>query len=176
MNKIITVFLVCLITCTPVFSKIITGGVEVSVEDAREEIFRTQKEPLNKENIINNFRDPNYSQNQSMLLKGITELKDRKLGKFSDGSYAVMYYNDRKNTYYYSQEGILTHNEIRSGIEYPYKAYKYSTDGKLANISLKFSENETFIFTPAGKLLAHWIGENCYDENKNIIMTRKIYK
>lgn len=175
MNKIIVIFLTCFLTCLPVYSKIITGGVEVSVEDARGEVLSGERETLNQQKIINNFKDPKFNENQSMLLKGITELNDRKLAKFSDGSYAVMYYDDRKNTYYYSSDGTLTHNEIRTGTEYPYKAYKYSTNGELVNMSLKVSEKETFIFTPKGKLLAHWLGEYCYDEDKNIIMTRKIY-
>ncbi len=176
MKKLITIIIFCITICTiPANSQIITGGIETTVEQAWDEISLSE-EKFNPYNIIHNFKDPNYRENQAMLLKGVTELKDRKLGKFSDGSYAVIYYNDKKNTYYYSPEGILTHNEIRSGVEYPYKASKYSIDGKLVNKSLKQSEYETFIFTSSGKLLAHWIGENCYDENKNIIMTRKIYK
>lgn len=175
MKKFLIIILSLITIWLPAYSKIITGGVEMTVEDARGELLSGNKETLNKQNIINNFKDPKYEENQAMLLKGITELKDRKLGKFSDGSYAVMYYNDRKNTYYYSQDGTLTHNETRTGIEYPYRAYKYSTNGKLVNMSLKVSEYETFIFTPSGKLIAHWQGENCYDEDNNIIMTRKIY-
>lgn len=148
----------------------------MSVEQAREEVLSTAKEKPDSSNLANNFQDPKYEENQSMLLKGITELSDRKLARFSDGSYAVMYYNDKKNTYYYAPDGTLTHNQIKTGENYPYKAYKYSTDGKLVNLSLKVSETETFIFNNSGKLLAHWVGENCYDEEGNIIMTRKIYE
>ena len=43
-------------------------------------------------------------------------------------------------------------------------------------MSMRVSENETFIFSPLGKLLGHWLNENCYDESKNVIMTRKIVK
>lgn len=170
---------ICIVFCLffplSVCAQIITGGVELSVQDARQEVLSSNRAFINPQNIKNNFIDPNYKENKSMLLKGITELKDRKLGKFSDGSYAIMYYSDVKNTYYYSPEGILTHNEVKSEINYPFKSYRYTPAGDLVNMSLKVSEDETFIFTPNGKLIAHWIGQNCYDENNNIIMTRKRY-
>ena len=43
-------------------------------------------------------------------------------------------------------------------------------------MTLRVSENETFIFSPLGKLIGHWVSANCYDENGNIIMKRKILK
>ena len=43
-------------------------------------------------------------------------------------------------------------------------------------MSLRVSKDETFIFNKSGKLLAHWIGNNCYDENNSVIMTREIFQ
>ena len=44
-------------------------------------------------------------------------------------------------------------------------------------IFLKFELiDETFIFSPFGELLGHWVGDNCYDENGNVVMTRQIMK
>jgi hypothetical protein len=65
---------------------------------------------------------------------------------------------------------------VKDSLEYPFKTYKYSTDGKLVNTSLRVSEDEAFVFLKSGKLLAHWIGAYCYDEDDNAIMTRRIYK
>lgn len=173
MRKIFVITLILLLQPV-VMGDIITGGVEMSVDTAREEVVSGQKARFDYMNVKNNLTDRNYRENQSKLLKGITELNDRKLGRFSDGSYAVMYYDDPKNTYYYSPDGILTHNEVKTDTNYPFKAYKYKTDGTLENQSLKVSPQETFIFNKNGKLIAHWLGENCFDENNNIIMTRKI--
>lgn len=64
----------------------------------------------------------------------------------------------------------------RNRSEYPYKTYKYTPDGRLVNMSLRVSKGETFIYTPDGNLLAHWVGANAFDENGNIIMTRKYYE
>lgn len=159
----------------PVNAEFITGGVEVSVENARNEVFNESPKFINSTDLsVKN--DTDFYENKSNLLKGITSLKDRKLGKFSDGTYAVMYYDNPKNTYYYSKTGELLYTEIKSGNVYPYKAFKYKSDGTLVNCSLKISPNEVFIFSVNGKLIAHWIGENCFDENGNVIMTRKIYQ
>lgn len=40
-------------------------------------------------------------------------------------------------------------------------------------MGLRVSKAETFIYTPKGKLIAHWKGQYAYDENGKIIMTRR---
>lgn len=174
-NKYMKKFLITFLLLTlslPVSSQILTGGVEVSVQDARESL---QCEPssfdygLVKRHSIDAYRNENLGN----LLKGYTELKDRTLAYFSDGSYAVNYKDDVLHVFYYSPKGTLTHLENRSSVNYPYKSYKYNTSGELVNKSLRVSKNETFIFDKNDKLLAHWVGENCYDEDGNIIMKRK---
>ena len=160
----------------PVQAEFITGGVELSVDSAREEVLaNTPDLPVRVEICIGNT-DSNFYENKSNLLKGVTSMKDRKLGKFSDGSYAVMFYDNPRKTYYYSQSGDLLYTEIKTDTKYPYKAFKYRSDGSLVNRSLKVSPTETFIFSVSGKLIAHWVGEKCLDENGNVIMTRKIYE
>lgn len=106
---------------------------------------------------------------------GIIELEDRTIAKFSDGSYGINYKDNPKEVFYYSKNGDLTHKEIKESLEYPYKSYKYRYDGRLENISLRISETETYIYSPSGKLLAHWVGKNCYNAAGEIIMTREVY-
>ena len=122
----------------------------------------------------NEISDINNSENKSMLLKGVTDLKDRKLAKFSDGSYGVIYKNNPLNVLYYSPDGRLTHKEIKSSLNYPYETYKYKLTGELENKTYRVSEDETFIYSASGKLLAHWLGGNCYDAVGRLIMTRRI--
>ena len=174
-KAVITVLLVFCIFL-PAQSKIITGEVQYSVNNARSEVLNQTPAPFNRETIRANIYDYNKRENQTALLKGITDLKDRTLAQFSDGSYGVIYKQNLSEVFYYGSDGILTHNEKRESLNYPYKSYKYSTGGKLVNMSLRVSEDETFIFEPDGKLIAHWMGEYCYDENDNIIMKRKILK
>ncbi len=103
---------------------------------------------------------------------GVIELEDRIIARFSDGSYGITYKDSPKDVFYYSRDNILMHREIKESLEYPYKAYKYTPDGQLENVSVRISKQETYIYTPKGKLIAHWFGKNCYDEFGKIIMTR----
>ena len=124
----------------------------------------------------NEISDINNSENKSMLLKGITDLKDRTLAKFSDGSYGIIYKTEPNFVLYYSSDGILTHKEVKTSLIYPYKTYKYKVNGQPENMTYRVSEDETYIYSPNGKLLAHWVGNYCYDEVGNVIMTRQIEK
>ena len=160
----------------PATAKIITGEVQYNVNGARQEVMSTEIPAFDRTKIKANIYDYGRAENLGSLLKGVTELKDRTLAYFSDGSYGVTYNDNPLDVFYYGNDGILTHNEVRDSVKYPYKSYKYTTGGKLVNMSLRVSEDETFIFEPDGKLIAHWLGACCYDEENNVIMRRKILK
>lgn len=176
MKKFLVFVFFMIFSTLPVLSEIITGGIEYSVEDARADVFSSSPLKPDFNYLKSNLVDNNYGENISTLLTGKTELKDRILAKFSDGSYGVIYKSNPQSVLYYSRDGILTHNELKQSLDYPYKTYKYSSQGRLVNMTLRVSEDETFIFTPDKKLLAHWIGAVCYDEYNNIIMRRQIIK
>lgn len=160
--------------CLPAPAKIITGGVEISQYEAQNQVLETRPKSFDFNIIKNNFIDSNRVENITILLQGYTELKDRTLGFFSDGSYAISYKDNPTQVFYYNNEGILTHTETRTSLNYPYKSYKYSTNGELVNMGLRVSEKETFIFDKNGNLIAHWVNENCFNQYGKIIMTRKI--
>jgi hypothetical protein len=176
MRKCLLILVLFLFFAVPVEAKIITGGVEVSVNQAREELFSNSAPNPDFNLLKSNLIDINHFENLSTLLKGITELKDRTLAKFSDGSYGIIYKDNPTKVFYYSLDGVLIYYDVKSSLEYPYKTYKYSLNGELVNTSLRISEGESFIFEKSGKLLAHWVGDYCYDEENNVIMTRKFYK
>lgn len=152
---------------------LLTGEVQYTTESARSELINSRPQKPEKSFLALYIKDENYNKNISALLKGSVELKDRTLAMFSDNSYAVMYLEDKLHVFYYAPNGSLTHYEVKDGIEYPYKSYKYDINDNLVNMGLRVSKAETYIFSPNGKLIAHWIKENGYDENGNIIMTRK---
>ena len=178
MKRVIFIFLLFLFMniCLQAEAKIITGEVEYNTESVREEVFASPVNPLNISTYGEHLIDRNNAENLENLLKGNTDLKDRKIAKFSDGSYGVQYYNDVMYTWYYSQNGRLISFTQKDSESYPTKFTKYRPDGNVANQGYRISEQESYIYTPDGKLLAHWLGENCYDEYNNIIMKRKIYK
>ena len=173
MQRLILVILLMFLSCT-VNAKIITGEVEYNAEIAREETFAKPIEKVSFDKIYNHFYDSDNIENLNYLFQGITELKDRKLAKFSDGSYGVQYYDDPMYSWYYSQNGKLISFIQKNSLDYPCKITKFKPDGSVANTGYRVSEKESFIFTPQGKLLAHWVGNLCYDEQNNVIMTRKV--
>ena len=171
MKRFILIFLLFLLSIQ-VQAKIITGEVEYNADIAREETFAKPVDKISYDKIYNHFFDSNNIDNLNYLFKGITELNDRKLVKFSDGSYGIQYYDDPMYSWYYSSNGKLISFTLKDSASYPHRVTRYKPDGTVANTGLRVSERESFIFTPDGKLLAHWLGKNCYDENSNLIMTR----
>lgn len=152
---------------------ILQGGAEYNVQSAREEVQENVQYKINPRQFSPNLVDINRAENLTALLKGQVELKDRTLALFSVGTYGVVYKNDPLHAYYYSNSGVLEFVDVRTGRDYPYKSYQYDMGGNLVNMGLRLSKDETYIYDAKGKLIAHWVGSNGYDENGKIIMTRK---
>ncbi len=152
---------------------LLTGGIDYNVQSAREELMQNPAKALNPYLVAQNITDNNYQENSRYFLQGNVELKDRTLAFFSDSTYAVMYNNDRYHVWYYSNNGKLIYTEEKDSLDYPYKSYKYTISGRLVNMGLRVSKEETFIYTPDGKLIAHWLKDKAYNEQGKIIMTRK---
>ena len=142
-----------------VHAQIITGEVEFNADIARGEVFSKPIEKISFDRIRNRFYDSDNIENLNYLFQGITELKDRKLAKYS---------------WYYSSSGKLINFTQKDSVSYPCRITKYKPDGSVTNMGYRVSDKESFLFSPNGKLLAHWLGNNCYDEYNHIIMTRKI--
>ena len=163
-------FFVIFTLAIPVNAGIITGEVEYNAEN-------NYSQPKNNfKNLSEKYIDTKNAENLNYLFQGITDLKDRKLAKFSDGTYGVQYYDDPMYNWYYSADGRLINFSRKDSAGYPCHSVKYKPDGTVANTTYRVSESECFIYSPDGKLIAHWLGKNCYDKNNKIIMTRKIYQ
>lgn len=172
MKKIILALLIITLHL-PVSAEVLEGGVSYDVNSAREELLKYSDNKIDKTLAESFYRDYYYKENQAYKLNANTTLKNRVLAFFSDTTYGVMYNAIPLYVWYYSKEGNLIYMEKKDSTEYPYKAYKYTPSGLLMNMSLRVSKEETFVYTPAGKLIAHWVGPNAYDEENNIIMTRE---
>ena len=83
MKRFILIFLLFLLSIQ-VQAKIITGEVEYNADIAREETFAKPVDKISFDKIYNHFFDSNNIDNLNYLFKGITELNDRKLVKFSE--------------------------------------------------------------------------------------------
>lgn len=172
MKKIILILLILAIHL-PVNSEVLQGGVSFDVNSAREELLKFSDNKFDKTLVQTFYRDYYYDENQTYKLSANTELKNRVLAFFSDTTYGVMYNAIPLYVWYYSKDGDLIYMEKKDSTEYPYKSYKYTPSGLLMNMSLRVSKEETYIFAPSGRLIAHWIGSTAYDEENNVIMTRE---
>lgn len=173
MKKVIIIFVFFIFILPCQAETILTGGVDYNVNSARDELLQNYKNPISRDLLKLYAYDYKNKENLTFLLKGQTDLKDRTLAYFSDNTYAVLYFEDKLHVFYYKYDGSLLYTEEKERETYPYKSYKYDVTGKLVNMSLRVSKGETYIYTPGGKLIAHWINSNGYDERGNIIMTRK---
>lgn len=171
MKKLLILF--TLLACLPANADFLQGGVTYDVNSAREDLLQHSNNKFDKTLVQSFYRDYYYDDNKTYNQSGKVSMQNRILAFFSDSTYGVMYTAIPLYVWYYSKDGTLIYMEKKDSEDYPHKAYKYTPSGLLMNMSLRVSKEETYIFTPAGKLVAHWIGENAYDEDNNVIMTRR---
>ncbi len=151
----------------------LNGGVSYTVNSARQISFANVAIHINIKEYKNYLSDKNHIKNKKILNKNKTKYKNRYLTSFSDGSYAVTYKNNIKISYYYNPNGKLELIDFNIGKDYPSKRIGYDIKGELNSITLDVSKEEQFVFNKNKKLIAHWIGNNCYNEQGELIMTRE---
>lgn len=174
MKKIFFILLIFSFFITPGFAKIITGEVEYNAQSAREEVFRENPNQINFEKLRTNLIDSKRIENLNAIYEGKRDFEGKKLAHFSDGSYGVYYYDDPEYSWFYSPQGRLISFTQKNSVNFPAKVVRYRPDGTVLNLGLKISEQESFIYSTNGKLLGHWVGNLCFDEQNNIVMTRKL--
>lgn len=154
---------------------VLYADVEFNVKSAREYVTDGIKYRINPQKYEDKLYDKENRWNKSNLEQGKTNLPDRTLAYFSDSSYGVVYHDEMNYTYYYDTNGLLIYVDQKegSGTTYPHRFYKYKANGTLENMGVRVSKSECYIYTPDEKLIAHWIGQNAYDENNRVIMQRQ---
>ena len=157
------------ISVSPSYSHTLKGEVTYTVERARKEAFTNVEYSLPQSIIDKNIKDPNFKENIKAIKLGATELKDRYVGKFSNGEYIVVYKNNLSYEYYYNFKGNLVNVGKRVSLKMPTKCYKYDTNGRLVIIILYVTEKYSFAFFPNGKLSSYWVNNVCYDANGNVV-------
>ena len=173
MEKIFLTFIFLIFSQACFAEMLLYGEAQYNVESALNEVKQGLKTKINSKNLIPYLVDIYRDENLHALLSGNINLKDRELAMFSVGTYGVVYKEDPLHAFYYSSLGILEYIDVRSSGVYPYRSYQYDIKGNLVNMGLRVSKQEAYLYSPDGVLLAHWIGENGYNENGEIIMTRK---
>ena len=174
-KRIITVLILSILILSlpiEIGAKTLKGEVKYTVKQAREEAFSNVEYTLPQSIIKANLTDPNYKENKKAIKLGATELKDRYITIFSDGEYGIIYKNNFYFEYYYSSKGKLISIGKRNRLIYPVITYIYNQYNELTTVSLIVDETNTYNFRPDGKLESHWVNNNCYDINGNLVLTR----
>ena len=156
----------------------VNGGVSYSVDTARQISFENISFNIDINEHKRHLIDTNFDENVAFMQKNKNKYKnrhkykDRELALFSDGSYAIIYKNNKKVIYYYRQNGKLKMIEFGTEKSYPRKCIRYDINGKLDSVSFDVASNEQFIFDRNRKLTGHWIGQNCYNEKGELVLIR----
>ena len=197
MKKIFLTFLILLLFSCSAYSMTLKGGVEYTVDSARIIAFENTDLTIPKSKFSGLMSDIYYYSNIEAIKAGKLSAGigfNRKLVPFYNKNNKLSFYGvvteDQPNEkLYYSPTGKLLKYEINtfsapeqsayarltreaSADVYPYKTIAYNTKGQLLNINLVVSDNEAFVFNKEKKLIAHWIGDTCYNENGEIDLTK----
>jgi hypothetical protein len=179
LKKTLLAFATILFICMPVNAYTLKGGVEYTVDEARVVAFDNSPVKISKEEFSANINDKFYFSSIGYINGRISEAVARKIVPFYENNklsfYGVQYDQDPSKKYYYSPSGKLLKYEVNtfSG-SYPYKTLAYDTQGKLLNINLVVSNQESFLFDKNKKLIGHWVNNQFYDANGNKDITRRL--
>lgn len=178
-KALLTVFALLFIFM-PANAYTLKGGVEYTVDSARIVAFDNTPLSISTKEFSKYDSDLYYFSAMDYLNGKITEAVGRKVVPFYTKNnklsfYGVQYNKDQSKKYYYSPSGKLLKYEVNtfSG-SYPYKTLAYDTQGKLLNINLVVSNQESFLFDKNKKLIGHWINNQFYDANGNKDITRRL--
>lgn len=192
MKKVFINILITTLLFIPSVSQAMTlkGGVEKvwTVDSAREEAFNGIKDWVD----LSKYQptDPKFRENKKLIDKDKLETKDRHITVFSDGWYAVRYYNNMTESYYYNTDGALRVveysyyakdvytmadiNKYSPEELFPSKDYQHQyPSGKIIRIRISPKYMDEYCFKPNGELVEHCVDDKCYDANNNLIMTRE---
>lgn len=173
MNKLFFILILfCLSFFSNAFALTINGGISYTVDTARIESFSNIQESISFKEYEKFSKDENYSKNIELLKRNKKNYKDRYLTSFSTGNYAIRYKTNLDVSYYYDKYGNLICLEFDIGKGFPSKRVGYDSNGHLDTVTLDVSSHEQFVFDANKKLVAHWIGKNCYNEKGELISTR----
>lgn len=150
----------------------IKGGISYTVSEARQLAFENVPPKIDISKYNEYLIDQNRDENIKVMLKGKKKYKNRYLTFFADKSYGIIYKSNINKGYYYDENGILYLIEFNTRNKYPYAGVRYDKKGNLDGTSFVVSKRESFVFDLNKKLIAHWIYNNCYNENGELIGTR----
>ena len=90
-------------------------------------------------------------------------------------SYGIQYDDDLYHAYYYDTSGNLIQYDVLKNPRntYPNWTISYDADKNIISKSKSISKTEQYIYNSDGTLKAHWVGNNCYDANGNLLSSKR---
>ena len=148
---------------------VIEGGVQYTVESARDEAFSKVQYTIPMIDHFEYLVDPGFSIGKD------GKPKIRKFGRkvtfFSDGGYAVECFKT-KYVYYYNKEGFLVGVTYELGYGFPRLVSKYDKNGILIRVVYKVAYNEHYVYDANKNYRGHWVGNNYYNKYGRLEGTR----
>ena len=143
----------------------IKAQVRYNESSAKIEAFKKKKKKVDKSFYRKYLKDINKVENIENIKKSnFFVANNRHLCPFyienTFASYSVTYENDIEYTFYYNIFGNLVKFDKTVSFDYPVKTYSYSRFGNLISVTFSPDDDEQFIYSENGKLLAHWIGDS----------------
>ena len=152
-------------------TKTLTAGVSYSVNELRTIAFENVDKKINMDKYSKYLTYKEFCKNNPSLL--IPKKFKFNLTYYSNGTYSVRSKIDSHNVFYYDTNGNLLKIDIYINNGKLDKRISYDRNGNLDAIALDITNSEQLLFDKEKKLVAHWIGNNCYNEKGELIMTRK---
>ena len=155
------------------------GKISYTPEEDRIEAFKDIDLRINMDAYGQYLVDKNYYDNMKILnqksnkLKKYKKYKNRYITSYSDKGYSILYKNNPKISYHYDGYGKLEGITFDMGTGFPCKSVTYDQFGIFDSVALEISIEEQVIFDKNKKFVAHWKGNNCYNEKGELIMTRE---
>lgn len=172
-TKLILLIFIFLLVNNLAISKTLQGGIEYTVETARIEAFEGIEPKIDVSKHQEYLIDKNFEKHMKDISKVKHTYWNRSLTVFSTGSYCVYIFMS-SISYFYDENGSLTHIAYYLGDNYPKKSIKYDINGNLVSVELYVKGDESYIFNLNKKLIGYWIGDNCYNEKGELIKTRNM--
>ena len=157
----------------PVNAEALKGGVSYTVDEARVKAFSNVPLKIDMNEYKKYFKDPNYEENKKAIAKGGKCLRKKNITVYLDKGYSISYKNKKNITFYYDKNGKLENIDIDYKKTFPMQSAKYDINGNLDSTCLGLENYEQYMFDRNQKLRAHWIGNNCYNENGELINIRE---
>ncbi len=170
-------FIIFILLCNCIYiqaaAKTLKAGVSYTLNGIRTIAFEKVEKKIDISKYKKYFVYNEFCKNKKTLFRG-KECTIRQFTQFSDGSFGVLYKSPKSVGFYYDKKGNLRNIELFLSSENIIKRITYDRNGDLDVIALDITKSEQLVFDKDKKLVAHWIGNNCYNEKGELVHTRRV--